>query len=1272
MKKRVLSLLLAVLIVLALVPPAEVRAAEIVQEGKCGNNAAFTLDSNGVLTISGMGAIYSYAFEPERDKPYCGDIQHVVIQSGITEIGTCSFYNCENISSVTLPNTLTKIGFNSFYGCTALANLSIPKGIVEISDYAFGNTGLTKVSLANPNTILNGGIFSGCRDLMQVTLPQGMTRIPGYMFHDCNSLTDISIPESVESIGDGAFQDCTSLTELTLPESLPDIPSSMCQGCTGLQQVNIPQGITWIGFNAFQGCTSLRSIVIPGSVLSFGEDAFGSCTGLVQLTFKEGITKISRYAFRACTGLTAVAFPVTINTIERNSFVGCKAVSDIYYAGTEDELNKLNHPFSVFGNPEIHYNTPNIPGDISTPSPVPTPTPSPSPTPSAKPTIPPDAEASGTCGADGDNLVWWVKDGTLTIAGEGEMEDYSFTEKLIPPWMGSAMEIKKVLVEDGPTSIGAEAFYLLSQCSEIFLGKDIRSVRRGALCAGSASLWLSVVFEGDPPEVLDEAAFPDKATIYYKTGAEALESDWVNAAVKHFYAFDISKTDKIDRQVSIYPRWVYQEDKAINKLDIDNTWNFTNNAPDWPDAEANKGYFITRSNYNKLLQFVSRSDKKSLTTSSAKAEVFKKKTNFNIDGIAPDGYYEWWNGSCYGMAVTVAAAMNHCIVPSMLPGSSGTLFSIEEGKTSIHISRMTQSLINFYHMQQNLKAVQDKSRAITQCERQMEQLIMLDKTVREAEADGRGVVISFDMRHRVPGENGSLAYSTVGHTVTGYAVEDGIFPMYLNGQYYIFYHRVLTYDPAYSGDKQKDYDFALYYNDTVWAIPGWGADDQFDAIWALSTDKGISLGIFTPTRTDNCAQLTGLLADDNFINAIDYRTGLCNYTSKSRGASPSTPGYLRTSAQNLTLTIDGQEVEIKDSLFGGTTTVSDTGAMILFPSNGVGDGSYTIVLPEGAEYSIAAEEDFACSFETDDFYLSAGVQGAGRASFTPSGTVDLNVSGSAPVYASLTANNSPTWHNFEVASPDAGHLLLELTDNGLEIWGDDLRDTAVTAYDQEEDAKQANFTASEGNVLVTDENEELVIMTDPDGDGVYDVPLEDQEPIPPAALQFSDVKPTDYFYHAVAWAVAQGITGGTSSTTFSPGNTCTREQIMTFLWAANGRTEPSGMAEFDDMPKNTAFQKAISWAVEKKITAGTGGNKFGSKSSCTRGQAMVFLWTAAGRPEPSQIASFADMPDNSVFQKAISWAKEEGITSGTSATTFSPNKPCTRAQIMTFLYHVYQ
>lgn len=1167
MKKRVLSLLLAVLIVLALVPPAEVRAAEIVASGDCGaegDNVTWSLDSAGTLTIRGTGAIENY-------------------------------------------------GSNSFGKRQApwkpwRYNLSGESGVV----------------------------------IKKVVITEGITAIGDFAFEWCSEMTEISIPNSVTSIGNGSFSTCQSLHAVFLPKNL-----------------------TEIGESAFEHCDALSTVTIPAKVTTLGASAFASCDNLESVTISGPISTIWLYTFRECRKLSDITLPASLQTIKAMAFSGTPSLKNIYFGGSQiqwDTLVKNSDKF-LSANVVVHY------GQTG---PSPTVTPSPSPTPSAKPTIPPDAEASGTCGADGDNLVWWVKDGTLTIAGEGEMEDYSFTEKLIPPWMGSAMEIKKVLVEDGPTSIGAEAFYLLTQCSEIFLGKDIRSVRRGALCAGSASLWLSVIFEGDPPEVLDEAAFPDKATIYYKTGAEALESDWVNAAVKHFYAFDISKTDKIDRQVSVYPRWVYQEDKAINKLDIDNTWNFTNNAPDWPDAEANKGYFITRSNYNKLLQFVSRSDKKSLTTSSAKAEVFKKKTNFNIDGIAPDGYYEWWNGSCYGMAVTVAAAMNHCIVPSMLPGSSGTLFSIEEGKTSIHISRMTQSLINFYHMQQNLKAVQDKSRAITQCERQMEQLIMLDKTVREAEADGRGVVISFDMRHRVPGENGSLAYSTVGHTVTGYAVEDGIFPMYLNGQYYIFYHRVLTYDPAYSGDKQKDYDFALYYNDTVWAIPGWGADDQFDAIWALSTDKGISLGIFTPTRTDNCAQLTGLLADDNFINAIDYRTGLCNYTSKGRGASPSTPGYLRTSAQNLTLTIDGQEVEIKDSLFGGTTTVSDTGAMILFPSNGVGDGSYTIVLPEGAEYSIAAEEDFACSFETDDFYLSAGVQGAGRASFTPSGTVDLNVSGSAPVYASLTANNSPTWHNFEVASPDAGHLLLELTDNGLEIWGDDLRDTAVTAYDQEEDAKQANFTASEGNVLVTDENEELVIMTDPDGDGVYDVPLEDQEPIPPAALQFSDVKPTDYFYHAVAWAVAQGITGGTSSTTFSPGNTCTREQIMTFLWAANGRTEPSGMAEFDDMPKNTAFQKAISWAVEKKITAGTGGNKFGSKSSCTRGQAMVFLWTAAGRPEPSQIASFADMPDNSVFQKAISWAKEEGITSGTSATTFSPNKPCTRAQIMTFLYHVYQ
>lgn len=177
---------------------------------------------------------------------------------------------------------------------------------------------------------------------------------------------------------------------------------------------------------------------------------------------------------------------------------------------------------------------------------------------------------------------------------------------------------------------------------------------------------------------------------------------------------------------------------------------------------------------------------------------------------------------------------------------------------------------------------------------------------------------------------------------------------------------------------------------------------------------------------------------------------------------------------------------------------------------------------------------------------------------------------------------------------------------------------------------------------------------------------------PPTEGGFTDVPAGKYYSAPVAWAVKQGITSGTSATTFSPNAPCTRVQIMTFLWIANGRPAPKAIStQFTDMPDNKTFQKAISWAVEKKITAGVSTARFGSNNACTRGQAMVFLWVAAGRPQPKKLTTqFTDMPQNKTFQKAISWAVENKITGGTSQNTFSPNAPCTRAQIVTFLWQV--
>ena len=171
--------------------------------------------------------------------------------------------------------------------------------------------------------------------------------------------------------------------------------------------------------------------------------------------------------------------------------------------------------------------------------------------------------------------------------------------------------------------------------------------------------------------------------------------------------------------------------------------------------------------------------------------------------------------------------------------------------------------------------------------------------------------------------------------------------------------------------------------------------------------------------------------------------------------------------------------------------------------------------------------------------------------------------------------------------------------------------------------------------------------------------------------EFDDVSdPSAYYYEPVYWAASQGITSGTSPTTFSPGKDCTRGQIVTFLWKAMGSPEPNSTNNpFTDVKPSDYFYKPVLWAKENGVTSGTSATTFSPGKACTRGQIVTFLWKALGSPEPTDTSNpFTDVKTSDYFYKPVLWAKEKGVTSGTSATTFSPGKTCTRAQAMTFLY----
>ena len=230
--------------------------------GAEGDNLTWALSCDGVLTISGTGAMADY--ESSSDVPwidYRSDIQSLVIEEGVTSIGTGAFYDCRALTSIAISNSVTSIGFQAFDECIGLSSVTIPNSVKSIGDYAF---------------IV------------------------------CESLTSVKIGNGVTSIGESAFQQCTSLSSVTLGNSLKTIGTSAFADCSALTSIVIPNSVTSIGQTAFHDCTGLTSIVIPNSVTSIEYAAFYGCSGLTSLTIGKSVTSIGMYAFKNCSALTEI------------------------------------------------------------------------------------------------------------------------------------------------------------------------------------------------------------------------------------------------------------------------------------------------------------------------------------------------------------------------------------------------------------------------------------------------------------------------------------------------------------------------------------------------------------------------------------------------------------------------------------------------------------------------------------------------------------------------------------------------------------------------------------------------------------------------------------------------------------------------------------------------------------------------------------------------------------------------------------------------------
>ena len=217
-----------------------------------------------------------------------------------------------------------------------------------------------------------------------------------------------------------------------------------------------------------------------------------------------------------------------------------------------------------------------------------------------------------------------------------------------------------------------------------------------------------------------------------------------------------------------------------------------------------------------------------------------------------------------------------------------------------------------------------------------------------------------------------------------------------------------------------------------------------------------------------------------------------------------------------------------------------------------------------------------------------------------------------------------------------------------------------------------------GGIKVIDQNGREVKLTDKGG-GKYTFVMPAGKVMVKAVFMddntmlnfFTDVHAEDYYYDAVLWAAQKGITGGMSDTLFAPNAACTRAQIVTFLWRAAGSPEPKALSSFADVPADAYYAKAVAWAVENGITEGTSDTTFAPGTIFTRAQGAALLYRAAGSPAVSGSAAFTDVPADAYYADAAAWAEQKGITGGIGNGLFGPHNNCTRAQIVTFLYRLY-
>lgn len=383
--KKLLPILLSIVILFSLAPGLALAANNraIVDSGTCGEMVTWTLYDDGELRISGTGSMKDYPmYSPPWYSSYRNQIISVVIDDGVTSVGTYAFSECRALTNITIPSSVTSIGSFAFEYCSALTNIEVAANNAQYASLGgvlFNKERTTLITcppMMTGDYIIPDGVtsigesaFRFCNSITSITIPESVSIIGAEAFLGCFKLTSITIPEGVTSIGGSAFNYCMALTNIevavnnaqyasldgvlfnkeqrtllacpekkvghyAVPEGIAGIEAYAFFDCSALTSVTIPEGVTSIGDYAFSGCRHLVSVNLPDGVTSIGQGAFQYCSALASITIPDSVTNIGRDAFVGCSTLTSITIPNSVTRIEEHTFLSCDSLISVTLPGS--------------------------------------------------------------------------------------------------------------------------------------------------------------------------------------------------------------------------------------------------------------------------------------------------------------------------------------------------------------------------------------------------------------------------------------------------------------------------------------------------------------------------------------------------------------------------------------------------------------------------------------------------------------------------------------------------------------------------------------------------------------------------------------------------------------------------------------------------------------------------------------------------------------------------------------------------------------------------